>query len=434
MLPAQSAPHPPDVLLDPSFPRLHGRPERGWVNDPNGCCRIDGVYHVFFQHNPDGPFHDAIRWGHASSPDLVHWQQEPLALLNRTGELDEGGCWTGCIADDNGVPTAVYSGVTDLTGAAQVLLARTDRSLKTWEQQSHSVMGMPQDQRITAVRDPFVFWSGGHRYAIQGAGAELGTARVLVYGCDDLENWTELGTLLSADHPVAARIAPANIWECPNLIQLGGSWVLIVSLWRWQNGKGVLSGVRYLTGDLLDTPDGPRFEPRTGGLLDSGPAFYAPQVFQDGDRVLMFAWSWELGRAEGAIGAAGWAGALTFCRGLTLHGDRLVSQPVRELANLRSAELGVVPGLLDARAFDVSLEGAGQATLSLRTRDAEALVGTWDVAAEPIVPPRLLVDGSMIEVFDGSGTAFTTRAYPGLGSRWSLNWTGPGRSHAWALG
>ena len=44
-----------------AFPRTHPRPARGWLNDPNGLCRVDGTWHVFFQYNPGSSRHDAIR-------------------------------------------------------------------------------------------------------------------------------------------------------------------------------------------------------------------------------------------------------------------------------------------------------------------------------------------------------------------------------------
>ena len=77
--------------LDPTFPALHVRPERGWVNDPNGLSRIDGTYHVFFQYNAAAPQHGDITWGHASSTDLLEWRYHPVALTNRPGELDAYG-------------------------------------------------------------------------------------------------------------------------------------------------------------------------------------------------------------------------------------------------------------------------------------------------------------------------------------------------------
>jgi beta-fructofuranosidase len=96
-------------VADPSFPTLHIRPSRGWINDPNGLCRIDGRYHVFFQYNPVAPVHSAIHWGHVSSIDLLRWQEHPIALAPRPGLHDQAGCWTGCLVDDGGVPTAVYT-------------------------------------------------------------------------------------------------------------------------------------------------------------------------------------------------------------------------------------------------------------------------------------------------------------------------------------
>lgn len=92
-------------------PRLYVHPEHGWLNDPNGVCRIDDTYHVFYQYNPAGPVQADMHWGHASSPDLLTWTTRPVALSPRPGGPDAGGCWSGCIVDDHGVPTAVYTGV-----------------------------------------------------------------------------------------------------------------------------------------------------------------------------------------------------------------------------------------------------------------------------------------------------------------------------------
>ena len=426
-----------DRHTDPSFPALHGRPDAGWVNDPNGLARVGGRYHVFFQHNPDAPVHDSIVWGHASSDDLVTWRQEPIALAPRPGALDSRGCWTGCLTVDDGVPTAVYSGVTDATGASHVLLARSDGDLTTWVPEERPAAGMPDDPAVSDVRDPYLFELDGHRYAVQGAGHPHGRPCLLVYDAADLGDWRLLGTLLHGDEPVAGPLAPANIWECPNLARVGDRWVLVLSQWRLVGDRHDLAGVRYLVGDLRLDGGVPRFVPEAGGVIDTGPTFYAPQLLATDGRVLLWAWAWEHGRDAEQVAAAGWAGVLTFPRELTLDGNALVSTPAAELTGLRRAPLEVLPGVpFAAAAFDVELPSGRDAALWLVHDDGDELVERWSSPAVPVVPPRLLVDGSLVEVFPGGPRSLTTRGYPGAGSRWRLDLTGActGPVPAWSLG
>ncbi len=428
-MPRSSGRHP-----DPAFPRLHGRPGRGWVNDPNGCSFVDGRYHVFFQYNPAAPYHHAICWGHMSSADLVRWRQEPIALVPRPDELDRFGCWSGCVVEDSGVPTAVYSAVSDQGARSVVLLARSDAEMQTWQQGRTPVASIPHDAAITHARDPFVFEFDGHRYAIQGAGhAERpGAARILVYDCDDLDAWTELGPLLTIEDPIAARVAPAQIWECPNLLRFGDRWALIISLWSRVAGTDVLGGARYLLGDLDVVCGQPRFRPAAGGSLDDGPCFYAPQILHRGGRTLLWGWAREHGRSQVDIDAAAWAGVLTFARELSLDGGLLVSSPAHELALLRGDVIDTHTPIT-ARAFEVQLgPDAGAASLRLREGSVEHVV-TELPRSRPPSSVRIFVDGSMVEIFTRGRAPVTLRAYPRAETAWALRLEHPGHVTAWAL-
>ncbi|MEJ5913080.1 glycoside hydrolase family 32 protein [Pseudokineococcus sp. 1T1Z-3] len=435
-----------------TFPRLHVRPQQGWVNDPNGLARVDGRYHVFFQHNPHSPVHDAITWGHASSPDLLRWTDEPVALRPRPGGADAAGCWSGCVVDDDGVPTAVYSGVgvLDRSGATSVLLATSDRTMRAWSPVERPAAGMPApgdlEHAVTDVRDPFVLTHAGRRYAVQGAGRRGGPAQVLLYDATDLRRWELLGPLLTSEDPVAAEHAAADIWECPDLARVDGRWVLVLSRWvlpegaSLLDGAGELAGACALVGDLVpaeEEGDGRhlRFVPVAGGAVDRGPAFYAPQLLveapqvkappvepaADGSgpaepgRTLMWGWSWELGRTDAQLREAGWAGVLTSPRELRVRGDRLVTVPARELLGLRREALDPTAPLVEP-AVEAVGDGAGQLRLVGADGRDEHVVdlpsGGW----------RLLVDGSLVEVFptDGEVPAATTRAYPRDDDAWVL--------------
>jgi beta-fructofuranosidase len=400
---------------DPTFPALHIRPRAGWLNDPNGVCLVDGRYHVFFQYNPTAPVHSSIAWGHVSSTDLLDWVEHPVALLPRPAGLDAAGCWSGCVVDDAGVPTAVYTANPGHARDAGVALARGDSSLTTWKQQDALVVDPPDDQE-TEVRDPFLFTFEGHRYAVQGAGSRFGRPELRLWGCDDLERWVALGPVLTDQDPVAAEVAPANIWECPNLVLVDGQWVLLLSLWQWADGTHLLAGVRYLLGDLVRDGDGLRFAASSGGVVDTGPAFYAPQALSAGDRTLLWGWAWELGRTVEQIAAAGWAGVLTVPRELFVRDGVLGARPARELEQLRR-ELDWRPAEpIRASAFEIVADGP----VSLRLVGSGVAETVAEVTGSFAEPVRILVDGSMIEVFQ-AGRTHTTRAYPETNGHWLID-------------
>ena len=61
-------------------PAFHHTPQYGWMNDPNGMFYKDGVWHLYYQHNPYGSKWQNMTWGHSTSTDLVNWQHHPIAI------------------------------------------------------------------------------------------------------------------------------------------------------------------------------------------------------------------------------------------------------------------------------------------------------------------------------------------------------------------
>ena len=62
-------------------PKLHITPPTGWLNDPNGLCQRQGVYHAFYQYAPFHPEGGLKFWGHCTSMDLLHWTFEGVPLM-----------------------------------------------------------------------------------------------------------------------------------------------------------------------------------------------------------------------------------------------------------------------------------------------------------------------------------------------------------------
>lgn len=304
----------PDPATQQYRPYVHYTPEAHWMNDPNGLVFHNGTYHLYYQHNPNGTRWGDMSWGHASSTDLIHWEEQPLAIprgFDESGEVVEE-IFSGSVVVDSqntsGLGTAenpplvaVYT--SNYTTAHPTLSGQQAQSLafstddgQTWTKYS----GNPVLSRNTSgFRDPKVFRyenPAGPDYWVMAA-VEADEQRVLFYRSDNLRQWDYLDDFGPAN-------ATGGQWECPNLFPLAVDgdpanvkWVLAVSINPGAVAGG--SGGQYFVGDF----DGTTFTAENINPADQLPPGDVLAGFNGGDYA-----GWTV-RNDPSNNAGPWGGA-----------------------------------------------------------------------------------------------------------------------------
>ncbi|NJN83399.1 MAG: hypothetical protein HC802_14685, partial [Caldilineaceae bacterium] len=308
----------PQAEADPTRPVYHFRAPARWMNDPNGPLLIDGVYHLFYQHNPFDDIHGPMYWGHTTSRDLVFWEHQPIALWPSL-ELGETDCFSGCgRVNGNGEPLLFYTKVDRSPGGNRVneqWAAVGGPELITWrkhprnpilEMETHG--GPPLCRRLARP----VHLRGGRPHFYD---------RRRVLG-----SW-------HADLRGRRRFAGALELPRPDVGSGGRVSQLCETRRQVADVDLTLRRGRYHVGDF--DLERLRFTVERSGILDPGFAdgngFYASNLLLDANgRCILLGWvrGFETGR--------GWNGCFALPRILTLGADGLPRQtPLPELAKLR---------------------------------------------------------------------------------------------------
>ncbi len=342
------------LSTDPHRPHFHFLPPNNWMNDPNGLIYWQAQYHMFYQHNPNNPFWGDIHWGHAVSDDLVHWKDLPPGLSPDMPPVDDGGCWSGCAIDNNGVPTFFYTGVKN--GVQGTCLATGDADLIHWQKDSaNPIKVAPQlpGYNQKDYRDPYLWREGDTWYQVIGTAVD-NRGEVLLYRSSNLRDWEYLHPLIP-DEIRGTLEDGADICECPNFFALGNKYVLVFSVWR----NHTLYYPVAFVGEFKNL----HFYPEYMQRLDWGmQCFYAPLSFKANDRQLMFGWLQEQRTKEEQV-KAGWSGVMSLPRVLSLESNRLKIDFASELQSLRKESVKLVNLALDKAQ---TLEGVKSDRLELR--------------------------------------------------------------------
>lgn len=411
-------------------PRFHFSAPTNWINDPNGVCFHGGRWHLYYQYNPNAAKWGDIHWGHATSADLVHWQDEPIALAPSPGH-DAGGCFSGSFAVVAGQPTIYYTGY---TAERQVQCTATSDDLQHWTKHpERTIVQPPEGVEAHDFRDPYVFQHDGTWFMVLGASLHHERGQCLIYRSADGVAWEYRGALFTAPD---SRLGV--MWECPNFFPIGDKWVLTVSIWL---GLG--------THVFVGRFENERFVPEWDDVLDTEGGAFAHLTMRvpDSGRALQWGWLNEQ-REQALIDADGWAGAMTVPRELGVDArGRLAQRPAPELLALRRGAIDTRQGfsgrhldieasftLRDRNKVGLTLLAAPDGSESTRVvywPDARRLtierarsslepgVRRQDVHAhfeldhgESLLRLRVLLDASVLEVYANDRLALATRLYP----------------------
>ena len=408
---------------DPHCPIYHFTGPESWINDPNGVIYHQGKYHLFYQFDPivDGKRSKRC-WGHAVSEDLVHWVDWPVAIWPDS-QYDREGVYSGnMVIDDEGVPTALYTG--NVRGHAECygMQARSRDGFLTWEKK------MVMDKRPTAespVHWDAQIWKDGDTWFQLIGGCKQGKGAAQLWSSPDLDKWTYRKAISSG------LLGP--YWELPYLVPLGGKYVLLVG-----RGNPYWIG-SYDKRTMTFTPERP--EPK---YVDKG-SYYSFNLHMVDDkgpggsrRQLMH--GWVTGPASPTKTVPYWQGAHSIPRVVTLAGDRLLQEPIPEIEVLRGKHLSIddpsdpdalgkirgdaldiiatfKPG--DAEKFGLKLrvgaDGKAAAVVVFDTKTGNfGINGRMQPShIEPggTVTMRIFLDRSIVEVFI-NGNAQTARIFP----------------------
>jgi fructan beta-fructosidase len=399
-------------------PQFHFSPRTNWTNDPNGLVFYKGEYHIFFQHNPFGIDWGNMTWGHAVSPDLVHWTQLEHALHpDKLGTMFSGSAvvdsddTAGFRKGEEQTLVAIYTAAGGSSPESQgqpftQCIAYSNDRGRTWTKYDKN----PVLAHVAGSnRDPKVIWHAPTKKWVMAL--YLDGSDYALFGSPNLKEWTKL-----CDVPMPGTS------ECPDFFPLAVDGDTGKALWVFwgANGNyrlGAFDGARFL-------PDTPVLQSRYGAN-DYAAQTYSDIPAADGRRIQI---TWMQG---GQYPSMPFNQQMGFPRVMTLRstseGVRMFFAPVKEIESLHAAAstwnaLAIESGRnalaeLEGELWDIAatIEPGKSAELGFTVRGAPL---AYDVGTQTLRTPggtapvklengkvdlRILVDRSSIEVFAAGG-------------------------------
>ena len=363
-------------LTDEPFRSVyHHSPAQNWMNDPNGMFYDDAtqLWHLYYQHNPFGATWGPMHWAHATSTDLIHWEQHPIALApDSLGTIFSGSI----VIDRNNTAgfgenaiVAIYT-QSEICGQHQSIAYSLDGGMTFTKYEGNPVL----KGDIADFRDPKVFWDEQTNRWMMILACQQ---EVRFYSSLNLRDWTYESSFGAnyGEH--------SGVWECPDLIRLGDHWVLLLNI----NPGGPFGGsaTQYFVGNW----DGKTFTcidmPEETKWLDYGKDHYATVTWHNAP--------------EGRTVAIGWMSNWQYANQLPTVAFRSQNTIARDLFLYRDDagefRVGVVPSpeslalkgnqtsrLGDVAVVELTLSGEESSVITLSNEKGEKVVMTLDVHAQ----------------------------------------------------
>jgi len=307
--------------------KYHFQPKKGYMNDPNGLNQFKGVYHLFFQYCPGIATRNKW-WGHATSTDLIHWEE--LAPIESGTPADDWGMWSGSAIQKDGKMYLFYTGLRSSGEGSprgipghgmfgQCLMTSSDGKIFEKYPNNPLIETYPDEDGDAGFRDPSILKYGDEYFMV------CASRNALLYKSSDLISWNYVGTLLES----------GGI-ECPDFRPFGDKYLLITSL---GNVPGVSETIKFCYGDF----DGKKFKTIFAAGPEKGPHFYAPQSFiDDKGRHILIGWMFDINAALAPNLTGGRTqnpnpdtdGVLSIPREVKVENGKILSYPVEEMQYL----------------------------------------------------------------------------------------------------
>lgn len=417
------------IYDEPYRNQFHFAPFKNWMNDPNGLCYFEGLYHLFYQFNPLEQSWDNMYWGHAVSKDLIHWKHLAIALKPQIELLNNpdfrGGAFSGSALVHEGLMklflTRSYSRSGHWGREWQVSL--TSENGIDFSPETLIIEETPEGVGMD-FRDPSIYQKDDKFYLFLGC-AHYDRPAVICYSSKDLKNWDYLGPILELED------SAYEVVECPDVYEIDGKFVLVVGFVNkpGEDNRPKRRDSRYYIGEFK----GGKFEIESSGLLDYGKDYYAVQSYVLEDRIVSLGWnSDDLNRHVPSGSSSN--GSFSLPREMTLVDNKLYSYPVKEVDLLSDEIIYRVSGqdftidkhkdnryrldldFISSTEFTLSLcknlddevflsyEGESFKLISSKGDEAEAKIAF-------IEDLTVFVDRALVEVFVNKGEYVFTRRY-----------------------